>query len=238
MSGQRVGVFGETGLEAAIEAAGGEPVDGEATDVAFVVAAGDRAVSDIAAEAGPEAAPVLPVGETKGIRAVPQDRLEQAVADALAGTARTERHPVVTAAAGKETTTAVFDVALMAAEPAQISEFSVRTQETTVSQFRADGLVVSTPAGSTGYGRRAGGPTVAAETGVVSVVPVAPFSTASGQWVLPIESVTLTVERDETPVELLADGRREWTVGAATPLSFVVEGQFELLVVDDSRSRF
>jgi NAD+ kinase len=115
----------------------------------------------------------------------------------------------------------------MAAEPARISEFSVAGPGGEIARFRADGVVASTPAGSDGYNRRAGGPVVAPGTGVASVVPIAPFSTSGGHWVLPIESVALAVERDETPVELLVDGRRERRVAPGDPLELSVAGVFE-----------
>jgi NAD+ kinase len=121
----------------------------------------------------------------------------------------------------------------MGAEPARISEFCVRTGGEEVDRFRADGVVVSTPAGSPGYNRAANGPVVAPETGVLSVVPVAPFATDIDGWVLPIDEVTLSVERDETPVELLADGRPEQSVEARTPVRFDHVDDIETVVLPE-----
>jgi NAD+ kinase len=126
----------------------------------------------------------------------------------------------------------------MAAEPARISEFSVRTGGEPVSRFRADGVVASTPAGSFGYNRRAGGASIEPGSGVASVVPVAPFAIDAGEWVLPIESVRLGVERDETPVELLADGRRERRVPAGSTVELSVAGTLRTHVVPESSGVF
>jgi NAD+ kinase len=228
MSGQHVGVLGSERLAEAVEAAGGVPVVGELDaldDVAFVLVDDEDSTVEIV-RAGVDV-PVLLVGAGEGLPSVPFERIETALDRALAGSARTERHPIVTVSGAAGPKKAVFDVGLMAAEPARISEFSVAGPAGRIARFRADGVVASTPAGSHGYNRRAGGPVVASGTGVASVVPIAPFSTSAAHWVLPIESVELAVEREETPVELLVDGRRERDVDPDETLEFSVTDTFE-----------
>jgi NAD+ kinase len=236
---QRVGVVGDETFAAAVEAAGGDPVVGAASDldgIEVAVADGEAAVVDLLrAEVG---VPVLPVEAGSGVRSVPSSDLEPALERVLDGAYRTERHPVVSAQRAFDGVRALFDVTLVAAEPARISEFSVRCGGESVARFRADGVVASTPAGSVGYNSAAGGPVVATGTDVVSVVPLAPFATDADQWVLPLEEVTLSVERDETPVELLADGRTERTVAAGEPVTLSTTDAFETVVVSESARFF
>ena len=238
MSGQRVGVVGNEGLASAVEAAGGAPVgDVEAFDsVRFVVAAGDSVVTDLARRS--VTVPVLAVAAEAGLGAVPFDRLGTAIRRVLDGDPPTRRHPIVEATGAFDPVRSIFDVTLVAAEPARISEFAVHSGGGTVSTFRADGVAVSTPAGSGGYNRSAGGPVVAPETGVASVVPIAPFATAADHWIVPIDSVRLSVERDETPVELLADGRRELTVEASGAVTLSRAGSLETYVLPESPDPF
>jgi len=239
MSGQRVGVVGSEKAARAVEAAGGEPVRGPAPfdSVRAVVASGEAAVVDLVR--GGVDVPVVAVESGAGLRSVPLDRLEAAIGRVLGGGGSTVRHPVVEAAGdGIEPIRAVFDVGLMAAEPARISEFAVRSGGTRVSRFRADGVVAATPAGSAGYNRNAGGPVVAPGTDVASVVPVSPFATAPDRWILPIDSVGFSVERDETPVELLVDGRRELTVGAGGAVTVSRVGSFETYALPESSAPF
>lgn len=256
MSGQRVKCVGDADLAAAVEAAGGEPVadDGPFEEVALVVAVGEAAIVDLARR-GVDA-PVLPVDAGRGVRSVARDDAEVAVAHVLDGDFETVWHPVLSAtvtggdsgaadgnddgpAGGSEGgpttgTPALFDVALMAAEPARISEFAVHRDGERVARFRADGVVASTPAGSVGYNRAADGPILAPGTDVVAVVPVAPFATHADRWVLPAEDVSLSVERDETPVELLVDGRTEATVASGAPVSLAHDGDLRTVVVPES----
>lgn len=236
---QRVGVVGDKTLSGAVEAAGGSPVVGAASsleDLDFAVAGGESAVVDLLR--ADLAVPVLPVDAGGGVRSVATDDAETAVGRVLGGEYRTEQHPVISAQRAFDGVRALFDVTLVAAEPARISEFSVRCGGESIARFRADGVVASTPAGSVGYNSAAGGPVVATGMDAVSVVPLAPFATDADQWVLPLEEVTLSVERDETPVELLADGRSERAVAAGEPVTLSATEAFETVVVPESERFF
>ncbi len=237
MSGQRVGVVGDEQLAGAVESAGGTAVvDGASVleTVEFAVAGGIDAVLEIVRSAAE--VPVLIVGSVDGLASVPLGRAGTAIERAIQGAPETECHPIIAVSGHEETSTGIFDVALMAAEPARISEFSVGGADGRIAQFRADGVVASTPAGSHGYNRRAGGPIVAAGTGIASIVPIAPFSTSAGHWVSPIDAVELTIERDETPVELLVDGRRERVIDTDESIELSIVGTLEAYTFPDLAS--
>jgi len=231
MSGQRVAVVGDPSLGSAVEAAGARVVGADAvSEAAFVVAGGEAVVVDLLRD-GVDA-PILPVGAGAGVRSVAAADLTAAVESVLANEARrVSRRAVRTG----DDEVALFDVALMAAEPARISEFSIRHRGDRFAGFRADGVVASTPAGSPGYNRAADGPLLAPGTGVVAVVPVAPFATAADRWVLPPGDVALAVERDETPVELLLDGRVERAVAPGETVTLTAADGIDLLVVPVSQ---
>lgn len=240
MNGPRVCVVGDDGLAETVGELGGEPAVGppaEAGTVDAAVAVGSSSAVDLA-RAG-VGAPVLVV-DAEGLPAVPREQVDAALERLLGGSApagaETESHPVVSAtvdgsgSGADDLPPAVYDVALMAAEPARISEFSVRYGDATVARFRADGVVASTPAGSVGYNRAADGPVVAPGPDVVSVVPVAPFATRTDRWVLPVDDVALAVERDETLVEVLVDGRPEREVAAGEPIELTRVGDLAVVL--------
>jgi NAD+ kinase len=239
MSRQRVGVVGDETLVDAVEAAGGDPRAGRPDaldDVEFVVAAGEAALVDLArADAD---VPILPVEAGAGVRSISRRAADETLERLVESTYPTDRHPVLSVSGSETEVRALFDVTLAAAEPARISEFAVRSGGESVARFRADGVTTSTPAGSVGYNRSAGGPVVAPETDVVSVVPLAPFATDADHWVLPAEAVTLSVTRDETPVELLADGRSEGTVETGEPIDLAYAGAIETFVVPEGERFF
>jgi len=237
-----VGVVGpaDAAVERAVREAGGDPTPGAAadvTDTGFVVAVGEPALLAVA-RASPDV-PVLPVAAGRGVRSVPRDAVEPALAALLAGEYTREAHPILDARVGDRTAVrALTDVMLASAEPAQISEYTVRAGGERVARFRADGVVLATPAGSTGYARTAGGPVVPPEADVLTVVPVSPFSTDVDHWVLPLGDVTVSVERDETDIHLVADDRVVGLVDRSEPAEISSTDTLTVAVVESSRSCF
>ncbi len=208
-----VGVVGDgvEGVVAALDGAGASAVEGPVADVlaadpAWIVASGESALLELV-RAGVDR-PVLPVGAGRGVAAVPAGDVVDAVESVLAGDAVETTRRLLSVRLDGETATALFEVALFTTEAAQISEYEVRTDGRQVARFRADGVVVATPAGSSGYAGDAGGPVVEPGTDVGTVVPVAPFVTDADHWVVDLEAVSVNVHRDE-PVTVIVDDR-EW----------------------------
>ncbi|WP_324758674.1 ATP-NAD kinase [Haloarcula montana] len=208
--------------------------DGSVPETDFVLAVGQPAFASVARSATDSV--VLPVDAGRGVRSVPRDSVRKAVGS-LAD-ARTERHHTLSVVRGDERVgEAVWDVTLVTEDAARISEFGVETPTDTIDAFRADGTVVATTAGSSGYARRAGGP-VLSPSPIVAVAPIAPFATNPEHWVVPIEELTLTVERDEATVTLLIDDTPTGTVDRGEPVTLSRAGTVRVAVVDESRPRF
>lgn len=132
-------------------------------------------------------------------------------------------------AAGGRVGRAALDVLLVRSEPGRISEYGV-SAEGRLARFRADGVVVATPAGSAGYAAAAGGPRLARGVGAVAVVPVAPFALGANVWVVdPTDGVELAVERDEGAVSLLLDGRDVLTLDGRSSVALSPDGSLEVV---------
>ncbi|WP_424018292.1 ATP-NAD kinase [Halorientalis pallida] len=238
-----VGVVGERTADRvtdAVTAAGGTPETGDLDTVLAaapdaLVTVGEDALFALAARSELPETPVLPVEAGRGVRSVPRSRVEGAMDTLVAGAGQVDSYPVLGVHVGDaRRARALADVTLLTAEPARISEYAVATDGTTVSQFRADGVVVATPAGSHGYARRVDAPVVAHDTGVAAVAPIAPFATDDDHWILDIDTVSLRVERDEVPVELLADDRRVDEIDPGVPVSLSVADRLPVLSVPES----
>ncbi len=100
-----------------------------------------------------------------------------------------------------------------------------------LTHYRGDGLIISTPTGSTAYNISAGGPIIFPTARVVILTPICPFSLANRPIVFPAE-VTVMVEVAEpaTDVTLTCDGQigcpiRDFdqvsVTAAAVPLRFI-----------------
>jgi NAD+ kinase len=231
-----------------VAAAGGDPVTGPPEDVLAadpdaVVAAGEDAV--LAAAKGAPATPVLAVDAGPGLCSVPRDRLPDALAGLLDGAWTGIERALLKVSAEDRTLPALLDVTLVTAEPARISEYRVATGgpsaagdraaapspagidggggATRVGQFRADGVVAATPAGSTGYARSAGGPVLDPATDAAVVTPIAPFSITQDRWVIGYP-LSLSVQRDEGAVALYVDGEETGRVETGASVTVTLQG--------------
>jgi NAD+ kinase len=91
---------------------------------------------------------------------------------------------------------------------ARIIELTLAVDGNLVGNFRADGLIISTPTGSTAYNLSAGGPILFPQLPVVVITPICPHTLSLRPLVLPDTSrieVTLQTEREE--VYLSLDGQ-------------------------------
>jgi NAD+ kinase len=71
---------------------------------------------------------------------------------------------------------ALNDIVMNQRAVARITEFEVRVNGTFVATYKADGLIVATPTGSTAYSLAAGGPILAPDVPGFVITPVAPHA--------------------------------------------------------------
>jgi len=81
------------------------------------------------------------------------------------------------------------------------------------ARYVGDGLIVSTPTGSTAYSLSAGGPIVAPMTQAILLTPIAPNGVFDRSLVIaPTETVRIDILEGSAPVALERDGQREGEV--------------------------
>ncbi|KOX92918.1 NAD(+)/NADH kinase [Haloarcula rubripromontorii] len=235
--GTPVGVVGDDGLADVLRDAGvavERGRDGAVPNTDRVVAVGEDAVAAVARAEGDPL--VLPVAAGRGVRSVPRDDAVAAVSGLAE--ARVESHPVLRVTMPDGTVEQAFwDVTLVTADAARISEFTVASTADRIGQFRADGVVIATAAGSPGYAHRVGGPILAPSEQAV-VAPIAPFATDPDHWVLPADGLSALVERDEATVKLLVDDHISRPVSYQERITISLGSPVRTAVVDESRSRF
>ena len=91
---------------------------------------------------------------------------------------------------------------------ARIIEMRVSVSGQFVSTFRADGLIVSTPTGSTAYNLSAGGPIVYPTMGAVILTPICPHMLSNRPLVLPDHlEVEIGIETKNQEIFLTLDGQ-------------------------------
>ena len=100
------------------------------------------------------------------------------------------------------------DVVINKSALARIIEIEVSFNHQFVSSFRADGLIASTPTGSTAYNLSAGGPIVFPSMNAVVLTPICPFTLSNRPLVVPDSGeIKLTLKTDNEEVALTLDGQ-------------------------------
>ncbi len=100
------------------------------------------------------------------------------------------------------------DVVINKAALARIIEIEVELNQQYVNSFRADGLIVSTPTGSTAYNLSAGGPIVYPSMNAVVLTPICPFTLTNRPIVMPDNAeISLKLVNKSEDVVLTLDGQ-------------------------------
>jgi NAD+ kinase len=146
----------------------------------------------------------------------PEQALE-AVDRILKGDYKLEKCTKLSVTAGDECLPdALNDVVVSAGEPSKILYAEIRKEDKPILKCQADGLIVATPTGSTGYSLSAGGPVLDTEVNAFVITPICSL-TVFHSLVLPAEcTITINVLRP-SHMYVLIDGNYRKPVNVDEP---------------------
>lgn len=127
---------------------------------------------------------------------------------------------------------ALNEAVMMRGETGRLVSLEARVNGEVLNHYRADGLIVSTPTGSTAYSLAAGGPLVEPQAKVLLVTPICPHS-LSGRALVLADNVEVEIApcgRDDEPILFTADGRDVLKMAAGSSV-IVRKAPFEVKVV-------
>jgi NAD+ kinase len=109
---------------------------------------------------------------------------------------------------------AMNDATVSAQGIAKLIGFGICLGGSTLVRYRADGVIIATPTGSTAYNLAAGGPVLHPEMEAMIVNPVCPFTLSNRPLVVPAgEAVEITMEEGRrTGAMLTIDGQETFTL--------------------------
>ena len=89
-----------------------------------------------------------------------------------------------------------------------IATIAVRYNGQKALDYRADGVILSTPQGATAYSLSCGGPMLSHELSAISLTPIAPHSFFNRSMVFQDNALFEIENKGESPLLLIADGKK------------------------------
>lgn len=134
---------------------------------------------------------------------------------------------------------ALNDVVISKGSVDQLLQLSTWADQKYITTYRADGLIFSTPTGSTAYNLSAGGPIVNPALQSILVTPICPFMLESRPVLLPA-AVCLTTKLAEqvNKAKVIVDGQPAWEMSASETLEVVASERPLRLICSPQKDYF
>ena len=187
-------------------------IDGADVLVAF---GGDGTILAAAREVGKRGTPILGInlGKLGFLAEVAPEEMKEAIDDILASKYRVEERLVLFAtspsAPGREFH-AVNDIVIDKSRSSRVIDMETHIDGDYAVTYRGDGLIISTPTGSTAYALSNGGPIVTPASGVFGITPISPHTLSGRPLIVPDTStIKVIAHSDGDEVLVSADGQME-----------------------------
>ena len=179
-----------------------------------IVLGGDGTMLSAARAIGPRQLPLLGInlGKLGFLAEVSVADLEGCLADIEAGRYQVEERIALEAYVGGDPgpLTALNEIAIDRGASARVIDFETFVNEEYLVTYAADGIIVTTPTGSTGYSLATGGPIVTPRSDVLTIIAISPHTLTARPVIIPSDSVVrVNVSQGPPAVHVMADGQVE-----------------------------
>lgn len=129
---------------------------------------------------------------------------------------------------------ALNDFVIKGASASRTCRFYLSIDGKFVCDYMADGLIVSTPTGSTAYGLSAGGPVLSPSLDAITIVPICPHTLTARPLVIPSnEKITISTCDACTSFIVVADGQDSYNVNSKIEIE-KAKFNAKLVLLDDN----
>jgi NAD+ kinase len=175
---------------------------------------GDGTILATARLVGPREIPILGVnlGKLGFLAEVSLDELPEFIKKICKGRYRIEERMVLEAkvVGTGETYFGLNDIVIDKAGSTRVVDIETFVNDEYLITYTADGLIISTPTGSTAYSLAAGGPIVTPSSNVITITPICPHTLTARPVVIPDDSVIkVKVDFYDKEIIITADGQIE-----------------------------
>jgi NAD+ kinase len=133
--------------------------------------------------------------------------IQEACAGRLPVDERMRLRVTIHGGAGEGESRSVVNDAVISQAAARLLDLDARLDGAPVAIYKADGLIVSTPTGSTAYTLAAGGPILAPDLEAMVLTPICPHTLTNRPLVVRADSSVTVTNVSEGPVRLTVDGQ-------------------------------
>jgi NAD+ kinase len=201
--------FAERHIDASLDASSAGNAD------LCVVVGGDGTLLAAARLMGERQVPILAInyGGLGFLTEVTRGEMYPAIEGVLAGKTVSDERMMIEVGVHRgnevvETWQALNDAVIHKGTLARIIELEARVDSQYVSEYRSDGLILSTPTGSTAYNVSAGGPIVYPTMMAIIMTPISSHTLTNRPLVLPPDSrVEITLRSGHNEVYVTVDGQ-------------------------------
>lgn len=213
----------------------------------FIVSVGgDGTVLKTAREVAQWEIPVLGVnvGRLGFLAATDPERMTQTLTRVLAGKGRLETRSMLSATAykGKRKVgpaLALNDCVVRSIDTGRVLRIQVKVHGETLAGYSGDGVILSTPTGSTAYNLAASGPILYPDLDVLLLTPICPHSLVQRPLVLPsFEIVTIEILKPNPAAILSMDGQVTQTLSPGDTVEIRRATEKAQLLMDPERSYY
>ena len=104
---------------------------------------------------------------------------------------------------------AINEVVIMTNQTAKMLQFEIKVDGEIIDEVRADGLIISTPSGSTAYAMSAGGPILDPKVGGFIIIPICPYKLGARPFIVSDNSeITVKLLKKGKTAVFVMDGQR------------------------------
>ncbi len=135
------------------------------------------------------------------------NEMEDALSSIMTGNYIIEDRAMAEVVIGGETIYALNDFVVQRKNFARMITVRAYVDGNLIADYRADGLIVSTPTGSTAYSLSCGGPIIAPACSVFCITPISPHSLTLRPLVVPDTSEICIETIESADIQLVADGQ-------------------------------
>lgn len=212
----------------------------------LIVLGGDGTLLATARSLDRKSVPVLPVnlGGLGFLTVVTLDEMYSTLESVFAGNFKTERRARIEAEIVREheavpSLLALNDVVFNKGAIARLLDFDVWVDGSFVTTYKSDGLIFSTPTGSTAYSLAAGGPVIVPGVSALVVTPICAHTLTHRPIVLPDSaSVEVAMKNHQEFVYLTIDGQEAMELRSQDRVRIRRSASFVELIQSPDKSYF